>query len=121
MITTLGCILLLAIPYILADAFTRDEKLIDISAHGLRRVFRAFPIVGFQVVIANFFQSIGIAWKAIFLSLSRQVLFLLPMILILPRSFELNGALIALPIADTIACVLALLILVSPLQIFNLV
>ena len=118
-ITTLGFILSLAIPDILANAFTRDEKLIDISAHGLRLVFLAVPIVGFQVVTTNFFQSIGIAWKAIFLSLSRQVLFLLPMIWILPRYFELNGAWIALPIADTIACVLALLFLVYQWKIFK--
>ena len=118
-ITTLGFILSISFPITLTNAFTRDAELVAISANGMKRVFLAFPIVGFVIVTTNFFQSIGIAWKAIFLSLSRQVLFLLPMIWILPHFFELNGAWIAMPIADVLACVIATLFLLKQWKIFK--
>ena len=118
-ITTLGFILSISFPITLTNAFTRDDELVAISANGMKRVFLAFPIVGFVIVTTNFFQSIGIAWKAIFLSLSRQVLFLLPMIWILPHFFELNGACIAMPIAVVIACVIATLFLLKQWKIFK--
>ena len=71
-------------PHAVASVFTRDKNLIDLVVPGLRIVMILFPIVGFQMVTSNFFQSIGMAGKAIFMSLTRQVLFLLPCLLILP-------------------------------------
>ena len=61
------------IPDLAVSIFTTDEELVRISAKGLRIVVMFFPIVGFQMVTSNFFQSIGMASKAIFLSVSRQV------------------------------------------------
>ncbi len=78
-------------PRAVASVFTRDQELIELVIPGMRIVFIFFPIIGFQMVASNFFQSIGIPGKAIFMSLSRQVLFLLPSLLILPHFFGVNG------------------------------
>ena len=65
-------------PHLVASAFTTDAQMIDLAAHGMRILVMCFPIIGFQMVATNFFQSLGMAKKAIFLSLTRQLLFLLP-------------------------------------------
>ena len=79
----------------------------NISAKRLRIVVMFFPIVGFQMVTSNFFQSIGMASKAIFLSISRQVLVLIPCLLILPRFYGQLGVWISMPISDLIASLIA--------------
>jgi Na+-driven multidrug efflux pump len=66
-----------------------------------------FPVVGLQIVISNFFQSIGKAKISIFLSLTRQFIFLIPGILTLPLFFGLNGAWAAIPVADGLAGIVA--------------
>ena len=70
-----------------------------------------FPFVGCQIVISNFFQSIGRAPVSIFLSLSRQLLFLLPLLLILPDYWSTNGVWWSMPISDFIAFVIAVVVL----------
>lgn len=70
----------------IARMFTDDQELIDIAIHGLRICTLAFPIVGCQIVIGNFFQSIGRAKISIFIALTRQLLFLVPCLLIYPFS-----------------------------------
>ncbi len=70
-----------------------------------------FPVVGFQMVTSNFFQSIGKAKVSIFLSLTRQVLFLIPALLILPRFLGLNGVWLGSPAADITSSVLTFLVL----------
>jgi len=67
----------------------------------------AFPLIGCQMVITNFFQSIGKAGISIFLSLTRQMLFLVPLLIILPQLMGLNGVWYSLPISDTLASVMA--------------
>ena len=66
-----------------------------------------FPVIGFQMVVTNFFQCIGKVRISIFLSLSRQLLFLLPMLIVLPRFWGLDGAWAALPASDAIAAIVA--------------
>ncbi|MGL5262382.1 MAG: MATE family efflux transporter, partial [Bacteroides sp.] len=78
LVTTLGFIFGIFFPRMTASIFTSDENLLNIASRGLSITMMAFPIVGFQMVTSNFFQSIGLAKKAIFLSLTRQLLFLLP-------------------------------------------
>ena len=68
--------------------FTSDGELISAASYGLHIVFAVFPIVGFQMVATNFFLSIGMSKKAIFLSLTRQMLFLIPCLIILPPLFR---------------------------------
>ncbi|MBN1108487.1 MAG: MATE family efflux transporter [Bacteroidales bacterium] len=94
-------------PYAVASAFTRDRELIEIIVPGLRIVMLVFPIVGFQMVTSNFFQSIGLAGKAIFMSLSRQVLFLLPALFILPPLFGVKGVWLSIPVSDTLSSLVA--------------
>ncbi len=107
------------IPQLAVSIFTTHEELVNISAKGLRIVVMFFPIVGFQMVTSNFFQSIGMASKAIFLSISRQVLVLIPCLLILPRFYGQLGVWISMPISDLIASLIAggmLLVAVPPVQ-----
>lgn len=107
LVTTAAFLTGLLIPEWVARAFTTDAELISQASHGLCLLVLAFPIVGFQMVTVNFFQSIGKAKISIFLSLTRQLLFLVPMLLILPRFFGQNGVWMAAPISDTLASVLA--------------
>ncbi|MDE5707663.1 MAG: MATE family efflux transporter, partial [Alistipes sp.] len=76
-VMTLGFLVGEFAPRLAVSAFTKDPELIRLASEGMRIVFCCFPIIGFQMVTTNFFQSIGMAGKAIFLSLSRQLLFLM--------------------------------------------
>ncbi|MGL4292323.1 MAG: MATE family efflux transporter, partial [Bacteroidales bacterium] len=115
----LGFLIAFFMPRLIVNAFTTDEKLSEIAQHGLRLVMLAFPIVGFQIVTTNFFQSLGMAWKAIFLSLSRQVLFLIPLIWLLPQFFDLDGVWYASPASDVVSGLLAASFIYFQWQRFN--
>ncbi len=106
-IMTVGFIIGEFFPHAAASLFTNDQTLIRLSVDGLRIVFIFYPIVGFQMVTTNFFQSIGMAGKAIFLSLTRQLLFLLPFLLILPTFYGLKGVWYSMPAADFLATIVA--------------
>lgn len=106
-ITTTGFLMGMFIPRLAVSIFTSDAELIDIASKGLRIVVMVFPIVGFQMVTSNFFQSIGMARKSIFLSLTRQLLFLIPCLIILPDIFGATGVWISMPTADLVAGVVA--------------
>lgn len=106
-IMTTGFVLAMTIPEVCARLFTTDETLISLSAKGIRIIMVTFPLVGYQMVITNFFQSIGKAKISIFLSLSRQLLFLLPLLAILPRFFGVDGVWGAMPASDAIAAIVA--------------
>lgn len=108
LVTTLGFTLAQLIPHTIVKLFTTDQQLISMSVNGLRISCAMFCVVGAQVVISNFFQSIGKAPVSIFLSLSRQLLFLVPMLLILPPRYGINGVWASLPIADSIAFIVAI-------------
>jgi Na+-driven multidrug efflux pump len=99
-ISIFGFLIANILPHELARAFTTDETLIKITASGMRIYMIVFPLVGFQIVTSNFFQSIGKAKIAIFLSLTRQMLFLAPLILWLPTKLSLTGVWAAQPISD---------------------
>ena len=86
--------------------FTSDPALHDLAAKGLRKMNIAFPIIGFQMVTTNLFQCLGMVRKSIFLSLSRQLLFLLPCIYILPPLLQSEaGVWYSFPISDTVAAI----------------
>ena len=104
-------------PRAVASVFTTDKELIELVIPGMRIVFIFFPIIGFQMVTSNFFQSIGIPGKAIFMSLSRQVLFLLPALLILPRFFGVNGVWYSLPVADSMASIITAYLLIQQYRV----
>lgn len=106
-VTSLGFIVGMFVPELAASVFTSDEELIRLSAEGMRIVVVFYPIIGFQIVTSNFFQSIGMARKAIFLSLTRQVLFLIPCLLILPHFFQTFGVWVSIPAADLASSVVS--------------
>jgi Na+-driven multidrug efflux pump len=93
----------MAIPRYIAKAFTYDQHLIDVTANCLSITLMAFSVVGFQIVSTNFFQSIGKAGKSIVLSLARQVIFLIPLLLWLPSMIGLDGVWLAFPCSDLLA------------------
>ena len=115
-ITSTGFIIGMFFPRQFAAAFTNDQALLDIAENGIRLSLIAFPLVGFQVVAGNFFQSIGQAKKAIIQSLSRQIIFLVPALLIFPTLFGLNGVWIAMPISDFLASLLSLYLLIGQIK-----
>jgi len=110
-VTCIGFLISEIFPLYIASAFTSNQNLIEITSTGMRLIFAVFPIVGFQMVTSNFFQSIGYARISIILSLSRQVIFFLPSLLILSHFFRLDGAWLATPVADVLSTLLAYSIL----------
>lgn len=108
-ITTLGYIGSRTIPSLIAGAFTTDPQLIAVTDNALRISMTLFWPVGFQIVATTFFQSIGMAGKAIFLSLIRQIIFLIPLLYILPHYFGLNGVWASFPSSDAAATVVTLI------------
>lgn len=77
----------------------------------MRLVTLVFPLVGIQIVIGNFFQSIGKAKLSIFLSLTRQLLFLVPCLIFLPRVWGLEGLWLSLPLSDLLSFVTTMAVL----------
>ena len=117
--TTLTFLVGELLPDVAVRLFTTDEGLISRAADGFRIVVLFFPIVGFQMVTSNFFQSIGMANKAIFLSLTRQLLFLLPCLIILPTFMGAAGIWWSMPISDLIASLVAGVLLYKQFQEFK--
>lgn len=107
LVTTFGFLVGMLMPELAVSIFTTDEELIRLAAKGLRITVVFFPIIGFQMVTSNFFQSIGMASKAIFLSISRQVLILIPCLLILPRYYGQFGVWVSMPVSDISASLIA--------------
>ena len=120
LVTTLTFLTGEFIPELVVSIFTTDEGLISRAATGFRTVVIFFPIVGFQMVASNFFQSIGLASKAIFLSLTRQLLFLLPMLIILPMFMGAEGIWWSMPISDCLSSIVAAVLLYKQFRVFKL-
>lgn len=106
-------------------AFTTDPELIAIAAHGMRIDVALFPVIGFQMVTGNFFQSIGQAGKSIYLSLTRQLIFLVPSLLLLPPLMphlglpKLDGIWLSLPVSDALAALNAAVLLWMQIKQFR--
>ena len=110
-ITSSGFLICELFPYAVSAIFTNDQELIDIASRGVRICVLMFPLVGAQIVIGNFFQSIGKAKISIFLSLTRQLLYLLPGLIFFPRFIGLDGIWTSMPVADFFAFLTALAVL----------
>lgn len=115
-ITVVGWIVTECFPDAVSSLFTTDRGLIDIARRGFRLYFVCYPVVGCQVVIQNFFQSIGRPKISIFLSLTRQLIFLVPMLLILPRFFRIDGVWMSMAASDVLACILAVVTLITVMK-----
>lgn len=99
----IGFLSVMTVPELITRAFTNDPTVIALTVPAMRICCAMMLLMGFQVVTSNFFQSIDMAKISIFLSLSRQIIFLLPFIAVLPLLFGLNGAWCAMPAADLLA------------------
>lgn len=108
-----GWLIAMFLPYYCARIFTTDQTLIELSIFAIRVNMLVFPVIGFQMVITNFFQCIGKVQTAIFLSLSRQLLLLLPLLVVLPLIWGIDGVWAALPASDATAALMAAIVMMS--------
>ena len=120
-----GALLALAFPHAMLRMFTKEEELIQIGIPAMRFMLVMFPLVGFTITNSNFFQSIDKPWIAIVTSLSRQVLFLIPMIYLIPPLFEnmgyqgLTGVWASLTISDVLGAALAFVLMLNQRRVFR--
>lgn len=110
-VTALGFLVTELFPRTVTGIFTKDAQLLDLSSSGIRIMNIMLPIVGFQIVSSNLFQSLGMVRKSIILSLSRQLLFLLPCLYFLPMAFGDKGIWMSYPVADALASILTIILL----------
>lgn len=118
-VTTIGSIVAQLFPSYIAALFMQDADQIQAAVTCLGITTLSFWMVGFQIVTTNFFQSLGMAWKAIFLSLTRQIIFMIPLIYILPPFWGLKGVWSAFPISDAIATLVAIAMLIYQIRIIR--
>ena len=121
-IATLGFALGEIVPNAIAHLFVDSSKggdeqlMVAAASQGMRLILMMFPLVGFQIVVGGFFQYIGKAPLAIFVSLTRQLIFLLPMLWIIPRHLGAFGVWISMPIADAASIILASILFVRQMK-----
>lgn len=119
-ISIVGFIVIQAFPRQLIGLFNKnDAELIAIGSRGIRIDMIFLPIIGFQVVSSNYFQAVGKAKISMLLSLSRQVLILIPILLIIPPIFKLDGVWASAPIADILSATLTGVFLYKDIKILN--
>lgn len=122
----LGSIVFCVFPRTMMRVFTTDSHMIELGRTALRYSMVMFPLIGFTIVNSNFFQSIDKPWVAITTSLSRQVIFLIPMSILIPMLFihlglnGLNGVWISLTISDVLGAVLAAILLFTQRHVFSI-
>ena len=114
-----GFIVSMAFPEVAVGIFTSDPALKEIASKGLRTMNVLFPIIGFQMVATNLFQCLGMVRKSILLSLSRQLLFLVPCVYLLPIWFDIKGVWYSFPISDLLASVMTLFFLINLVRKLN--
>jgi len=105
-IVVVGFIIIRLFPVQMVSMFNREPEMIDFGSYALKTWFLCLPVIGFQIIASNFFQAIGKYKSAMFLTLTRQVILLIPAILIFPRYFGINGLLHAAPFADFFSALL---------------
>ena len=119
LVTTLCAVICIFIPGAAVRLFTNDPELIRLSTHGLRVMNCCFAVVGFGMVSGNFFQCLGMVKKSIFLSLTRQLLILVPLIYLLPLWLQETGVWISFPISDVASSVIALFFIIALFKKFD--
>lgn len=115
-----GALVIQIAPQLLVGAFNKDQELMNITVNGLRKYAFAMPIVGISIVGSNFIQSIGKAKMSMLLGLLRQVIVLIPMIMILPNFIGLNGIWLAQPTADIVSAIITGIVLVKEIKKYDL-
>ena len=115
-VTTLGFIIGEFFPGFCIRIFTNDPELTAIALNGMRINFLVFPLIGSQMVTGNFFQSIGMPGKSIIMSLSRQLILLIPLLIILPRYFGIDGIWYSMPVSDILSVILGFSLLIPQIR-----
>ncbi len=108
-----GWLIAMFLPYYCARLFTTDKTLIEMGIKAIRVMMICFPVIGFQMVVTNFFQCIGKVKISIFLSLSRQMIILLPLLGVLPMIWGIEGVWYSMPVSDFASSAMAAVIMVS--------
>ena len=109
-------ILLMAFPRAIFGVFSRDEGLLKVGTTALRYVTMMLPLLGYQVVGSGLFQALGKALEALVLSLARQVLILIPMVLILPVFFGITGVWLSFPVSDALSFIITLFLVIAQMR-----
>jgi Na+-driven multidrug efflux pump len=104
--SVLGFVFIQVCDVYIVRLFNSNPELVSLGSYAIRIVLLMLPLIGFQVVGASYFQAVGQAGKAAFLSMSRQVILLIPLILILPQFFGLGGVWAASPVADLVSAMI---------------
>ncbi|MCM1067827.1 MAG: MATE family efflux transporter [Muribaculaceae bacterium] len=110
-VTVVGALSGLFFPSAIARAFTSDADLIACTDRALSTCLMVFPFVGFQIISTSFFQSIGNATESIIVGLLRQVIFLIPLLILLPREFGVDGVWMSFPTSDAVATIVTLFLI----------
>jgi len=110
-VSTAGLLLIQLFPHFFITIFSADEELIMIGSKALRMMTLAIPIVGFQIIGATMFQALGKALPALFLSMSREILLLIPLVILLPNFWGVTGVWAASPISDVASALLSFILL----------
>ncbi len=118
-LTTFGAVMGVFFPAEIGRVFTTDPALIAATDRALSTCLLVFPVVGFQIVSTSFFQSIGNATESIVVGLLRQVIFLIPLLLILPRYFEVDGVWMSFPVSDAVATIVTAVLIVKTFRQLN--
>ena len=119
LVTSLCFLMAELIPRTAVSLFTNDPALVDLAARGLRIMNSGFALVGFGMATGNFFQCLGMVRKSIFLSLSRQLLFLLPLIYTLPLWLKETGVWISFPISDILNILISAILIIRLFRKFD--
>jgi Na+-driven multidrug efflux pump len=112
----IGFIIIIAMPGPIFGIFTRDRELITVGTTALRYMVLLLPLVGFQVVGSGLFQALGKAVEALVLSLTRQVLILIPMVIVLPLLFGIKGVWLSFPFSDALSFIITLFLVISQMR-----
>jgi len=118
-VCVLGFVLVQAAPAFMMRLFTPDANIVSIGSSGLRIFMLSLPVIGFQIISSNFFQAIGKAKISLFLSTLRQVILLIPLLLILPQRFGLMGVWMSYPISDILASVITFWFIKNELKMLS--
>ena len=119
-VSSLGFVILTLFPKNILSLFSNSQALITEAMPVLRIMTFALPVIGFQIVGSSFFQALGKAKPALFLSMSRQILFLIPAMLILPLFFGIHGVVCAFPISDILSFLVTLYLLLKEVKVLKL-
>lgn len=118
-IFVVGFVIIQAFPKYMILPFGNDPELLKLGTHAIRITCAMLPVIGFQIVSTNFFQAIGKAMISMLLSLSRQVIILIPLLVFLPKYFGLNGVWMAAPISDLLSSALTAVFMVRQMMILT--